>query len=292
MEGGTFQPCRKCDYLFNHTYCKDSGGTEGEALCLKKMKYGNSVKAVMSQYRFVAAFFIFPGQCIGKRKEGNVESLREVKRVMEREAKKGSCPLMFDRLEFGTNPFQTVTSEEKLDEVLAWLLRLKSFRQYAEKTIINNVYMDWDLFCKNPQFKRTRSVIDRERIYAGIQRYKKRLKLDYDRGLCLETVRCVFLFPQEEAEKYRIIHDGQETYAFILSNKYILGLFTYCDAARKSVVSDGVEYGHLAEQEQRKVRLECVEDVLFQALLLDDVEYTDGELSASLYTIYCMNEKE
>ncbi len=40
---------------------------------------------------------------------------------------------MFDRLEFGTNPFQTVTSEEKLDEVLAWLLRLKSFRQYAEK---------------------------------------------------------------------------------------------------------------------------------------------------------------
>ena len=53
-----------------------------------------------------------------------------------------------------------------------------------------------------------------------------------------------------------------------------------------------MEYGHLAEQEQRKVRLECVEDVLFQALLLDDVEYTDGELSASLYTIYCMNEKE
>ena len=71
---------------------------------------------------------------------------------------------MFDRLEFGSKPFQTVTSEEKLDEVLAWLLRLKSFRQYAEKTIINNVYMDLDMFCKNIQFKRTRSVIDREGI--------------------------------------------------------------------------------------------------------------------------------
>ncbi len=178
-----------------------------------------------------------------------MESLRDVKRVMEREVKKGSCPLMFDRLEFGSKPFQTVTSEEKLDEVLAWLLRLKSFRQYAEKTIINNVYMDLDIFCKNIQFKRTRSVIDREGIYARIQRYKKRLQPDYGRGLCLETARCIFTLPEGEAEKYRLTHDGQETYAFIMSNKYILGLFTYCEAARKSVVSDGVEYGHLTGQD-------------------------------------------
>ncbi len=66
---------------------------------------------------------------------------------MEREIKKGSCPLMFDRLEFGGKPFQFIMSEEKLDEVLAYLLRLKSFRQYAEKTIINNVYMDLDMLC-------------------------------------------------------------------------------------------------------------------------------------------------
>ena len=98
----------------------------------------------MSQQRFVTAFFIASGQCIGNGKEANVESLRDVKRVMEREAKKGSCPLVFDRLEFGIKPFQTITSEEKLNEVLAYLLRLKSFRQYAEKTIINNVYMDMD----------------------------------------------------------------------------------------------------------------------------------------------------
>ena len=95
-----------------------------------------------------------------------MESLRDVRRVMEREAKKGSCPLMFDRLEFGGKPFRFITSEDKLDEVLAWLLRLKAFRQYAEKTIINNVYMDLDMLCKNPQFKRTHSAIDREGIYA------------------------------------------------------------------------------------------------------------------------------
>ena len=220
-----------------------------------------------------------------------MESLRDVKRAMEREAKKGSCPLMFDRLEFGSKPFQPVTSEEKLDEALAWMLRIKTFRQYAEKTIINNVYMDLDMLCKNPQFKRTRSVMDREGIYARIQRYKKRLQPDYGRGFCLETVRCIFTLPEGEAEKYRLTHDGQETYAFIMSNKYILGLFTYCEAARKSVVPDGVEYGHLTEQEQKFVLLDGVGDVLFQALLLDDVEYGNGELSANLYTIYCLKEK-
>ena len=221
-----------------------------------------------------------------------MESLRDVKRAMEREAKKGSCPLMFDRLEFGSKPFQPVTSEEKLDEVLAWMLRIKTFRQYAEKTIINNVYMDLDMLCKNPQFKRTRSVMDREGIYARVQRYKKRLQPDYDGGLCLETVRCIFTLPEGEAEKCRLTHNGQETYAFIMSNKYILGLFTYCEAARKSAAADGVEYGHLTEPEQKIVLLDGVGDVLFQALLLDDVEYSGSGLSANLHTIYCLNQKE
>ena len=221
-----------------------------------------------------------------------MESLRDVKRAMEREVKKGSCPLVFDRLEFGMKPFQIITSEEKLDEVLAWLLRIKTFRQYAEKTIINNVYMDLDMLCKNPQFKRTRSVMDREGIYARVQRYKKRLQPDYDGGLCLETVQCIFTLPEGEAEKCRLTHNGQETYAFIMSNKYILGLFTYCEAARKSAAADGVEYGHLTEPEQKIVLLDGVGDVLFQALLLDDVEYSGSGLSANLHTIYCLNEKE
>ena len=53
-----------------------------------------------------------------------MESLRDVRRVMEREAKKGSSPLMFDRLEFGGKPFVSIPSEEKLDEVLAYLLKI------------------------------------------------------------------------------------------------------------------------------------------------------------------------
>lgn len=217
-----------------------------------------------------------------------MESLREVKRVMEREIKKGSCPIVFDRLEFGTSPFHFITSEEKLDDVLAYLLRIKSYKQYAEKIVINNVYMNLDLLCRNQQFKRTHSVIEREEIYSRIQKYKKKLNPDYNGRLCLETVNCIFKLPEADIEKSRMVYKGQETYAFIMSNKYILGLFTHCEAARKSVVMDGVEYEHLSKQEQGIVLLDSVRDVLFQALLFDNVEYAGGELSAGLHTIYCL----
>ena len=42
-----------------------------------------------------------------------MESLRDVKRVMEREIEKGSCPLQFEYLEFGEKPFQFIESEKK-----------------------------------------------------------------------------------------------------------------------------------------------------------------------------------
>lgn len=77
---------------------------------------------------------------------------------------KGSCPLAFERMEFGSKPFQFIISEEKLNEVLTYLLRIRTFGQYAGKSIINNVYMDLDMLCKKPQFKRTRSVVEREEV--------------------------------------------------------------------------------------------------------------------------------
>lgn len=67
------------------------------------------------------------------------------------------------------------------------LLRIRTFGQYAGKSIINNVYMDLDMLCKKPQFKRTRSVVEREEVYTKVQRYKRKLKPEYDGRVCLET---------------------------------------------------------------------------------------------------------
>ena len=189
-----------------------------------------------------------------------MESLRDVKRVMEREIEKGSCPLQFEYLEFGEKPFQFIESEEKLNEVLSYL-------------------------CRKIQFKRTHSPVERSEIQWKIQRYKNKLKPDYAGKVCLEIVQCVFSLPEGAAEKYQIVYDGQKTYAFAMSNKYILGLFTHCEAARKSAVEDGVEFVHLPENEQKIVSLENVRNVLFQALLLDNVTVENGLFHAQMCTV-------
>ena len=98
-------------------------------------------------------------------------------------------------------------------------------------------------------------------------------------------VHCIFSQPENDAEKRRIVYDGQETYAFAMSNKYILGLFTHCEAARKSAVEDGVEFVHLPENEQKIVSLENVRNVLFQALLLDNVTVENGLFHAQMCTV-------
>lgn len=142
-----------------------------------------------------------------------MESLRDVKRVMEREIEKGSCPLQFEYLEFGEKPFQFIESEKKLNEVLSYLLRLGEYRGYTEHLVGNNVYMDLDMLCRKIQFKRTHSPVERSEIHWKIQRYKNKLKPDYAGKVCLEMVQCIFSLPENAAEKCRIVYDGQETYA-------------------------------------------------------------------------------
>lgn len=103
--------------------------------------------------------------------------------------------------------------------------------------------------------------------------------------MCLETVQCIFSLPEGEADRYRMTYEGQETYGFTMSNKYILGLFAYCEAARKIIVCDGVEFEHLTEQEQKVVLLDDVRDVLFQALLLDNVSMEKNRIRADMCTV-------
>ena len=268
------------------------------ARSLEGMIIGNSVRAVISLSDLYLPLFYFMRRWAKWNGEENMtalrgaerrdmESLRSVKRSMEQETKKGSCPLAFDRIEFGAAPLQFIESEKKLDETFAYLLRIHSFRQYAGKTVSNNVYMDFDLLCREKKFRRARSLVEREEIYLRIQRHKKRMNPDYDGRVCVETVRCYFKLPDAELEKYKVSYGGEETYAFIMSSRYILGLFTCCEAARQTAVWDGVEYGHLTEPEQKIVRLEGV-DGLFQALLLDSVERAGDGFAADLYSVYCL----
>ena len=218
-----------------------------------------------------------------------MESMRAINRVMEREIAKGSCPLKLDHIEFGDYSYQEITSKEKLLEVLSYLLRIGDFKQYAGKTILNNVYMD--LRGKKPVFKRTRTAIERNNIFATIKRCAKKLKPEYNGDVYLETVRCYFDIPQEKLEKCRYTYQGNETYAFLMSDKYIMALYTHCLVARKEAAIQGMQIEGFTEKEYGMVRLENVGDVLFQALLFDDVKFQTGNIIGELLTIYVLGRE-
>ena len=211
-----------------------------------------------------------------------MESMRDINRVMEREIAKGSCPLKLDHIEFGDYSYQEITSKEKLLEVLSYLLRIGDFKQYAGKTILNNVYMD--LRGKKPVFKRTKTAMERNNIFATIRRYAKRLKPQYNGDVYLETVRCYFSIPQENLEKCRYTYQGNETYAFLMSDKYIMALYTHCLVARKEAAVQGIHIEGFTDKEYEMVRLENVGDVLFQALLLDNVKFENSNMYAEFCT--------
>lgn len=210
-----------------------------------------------------------------------MESMRDINRVMEREIAKGSSPLKLEHIEFGEYSYQEITSKEKLLEVLSYLLRIGDFSQYAGKTILNNVYMD--LRGKKPVFKRTRMAIERNNIFATIKRYARKLKPQYNGDVYLETVRCYFDIPQENLEKCRYTYQGNETYAFPMSDKYIMALYMHCLVTRKEVATQGVQIKDFTEKDYGMVRLENVGDVLFQALLWDRTK-REGQI---LCTDFC-----
>ena len=211
-----------------------------------------------------------------------MESMRDINRVMEREIAKGSSPLKLDHIEFGDYSYQEITSEKKLEDVLSYLLRIRDFRQYAGKTILNNVYMD--LRGRKPVFKRTRTAIERNNIFATIKRYAKKLKPQYNGDVYLEMVRCYFDISQENLAKCRYTYQGNETYAFLLSDKYIMALYTHCLVARKEAALQKMQIEGFTEKEYGMVSLVKVWDVLFQALLLDDIRLEDDKMYAEFCT--------
>lgn len=215
-----------------------------------------------------------------------MESMRDINRVMEREIAKGSSPLKLDHVEFGDYSYQEITSEEKLEDVLSYLLRIRDFRQYAGKTILNNVYMD--LRGRKPVFKRTRTAIERNNIFTTIKRYVKKLQPQYNGDVYLETVRCYFDMSQENLEKCRYTYQGNETYAFVMSDKYIMALYTHCMVARKEAALQEIQIEGFTEKEYGMVRLEKVENVLFQSLLFDNVRIREEKLYTELLTLYLL----
>ena len=279
---------------FDWRYCIDFQNNQYRSRCYpycirklldKKSKRRNiELLDILSKGGAARTWLLF--YCQKEGAERYMESMRDVDRVMEREIKKGSTPLQFEQLGFGDYSYNEITSQEKLLQVLSYLLRIGEYEPFAGKTIGNNVYMD--MRGKKAVFKRTRLTYERNNIFATIKRLAKKYKPDYEGKVYLETVRCFFTISAEELEKCRYNYKGKDTYAFVMSDRYIMALYTYCLSARKAVALENIEMEGLSEAELSMVKLESVREVLFQALLLDDVKFEDGKMYAELSSIYLL----
>ena len=143
-----------------------------------------------------------------------------------------------------------------------------------------------DLCGRKPVFKRTRTAIERNNIFTTIKRHAKKLKPQYNGDVYFETVRCYFDIPQENLERCRYTYQGNETYAFPMSDKYIMALYTHCLVMRKEAILQEIQIAGFTEKEYGMVRLENVGGVLFQALLFDNILVENKKLNVELYTMY------
>jgi len=221
-----------------------------------------------------------------------MQSLRDVKRRMEIEVDKGrATPLELKEIGLKQDEsFREITSMEHYKNVLNWLLRLNEYRT-GEATVVNNVYMDKKPFENKAEFSRARSVIERMNYSLDAIKYAKKKNPSFDGDCVLEEAVCRFDLPEEIKQQCKYIYNDKETYAFSMSNKYILGLFCHCEEYRAGYALGYEAKYDIETRNQKIMALKNVKDVLFQALLLDDVWTDDNRICAKLYTIYVIDKE-
>jgi hypothetical protein len=213
-----------------------------------------------------------------------MESMRDTKRIMQREIEKGSTPLSFEKISLNDECYQEIVSREKLTEVLQYLHRIGPYKEIAEKTVINNVYTY--MRGNVPDFCRARSRFDRDKLFHQMMKREKKMKPAYQGDCYIETAECFFSLPEDEWENRRMTYKQNEAFGFIMSNKYILGLYKYCREARRDFAWDVMKIRNDCTQVETQLMTMQNVKVLTNCLLLDDV-WMDGRLiGAKLYTVF------
>ena len=224
------------------------------------------------------AVFIIGGKNMGDK--------RELKRLMDREIKKGSFPLQFERIAYHKDTYRLIQSEEKLEEVFNYLFRMGSFRCYEEVTVVNNIYMDYDIIHNECIMRRVKSILERIELRSKMLFRARRLKPDYENGKVIaESIKCYFKVDQEQMDQYKMKRKEIEVYGFPMSSKYMVGLYLLCEEARRNVSEEMITQAGMEERYKNVARLTNVRDGIFKSLLLDNIHYDEGCFVADMISI-------
>lgn len=222
-----------------------------------------------------------------KEEEPDMESQRDVLRMIEREIQKGSVPVWFAGMGFADDTYHLVESQAKMNQLLEYFFRNGEFAVMADKQVRSNVYMDGA--GKKPEFRPAKSDRDRRNLEEAAKRWIRKKHPTFDGDVYVENVRCFLELPEEEKEKRKCVVNGEETTALIFRKKHLIGLYLQCLIHRKEVMQEIPQLEGFSEVCNRIYRLRDV-DVLFQCLLLDQMEWEDGKLYGHFSTVYLLKE--
>lgn len=212
--------------------------------------------------------------------EREMESQRDVLRVIENEIKKGSAPVEFLGIDFPEDTYHMVESQAKMYQLLDYFFRTGEYKVMLDKQIRSNMYMD--TLGRNPAFRNTQSERDRRNLEAAAKRWIKKKKPSFDGDVYVEKVD-FYLDLKEENGKG--IYKGSDTTALIFSKKHLNGLYLQCLMHRKDIMEQQEYSGERSDTYEKIFRLKDV-DVLFQCLLMDQIQWVDGKLCVPFCTVY------
>ena len=215
-----------------------------------------------------------------------MESQRDILRVIEKEIKKGSAPVAFAGLGFSEKCYHLVDSQAKMNQLLDYFFRNEEYSALADRQVKSNIYAEMG---KRLNFRSARSDRDRKNMEVAAKRWIKKKHPTFDGDVYVENIRCFLDISKEELEKRKCTVNEQDITALIFSQKHLEALYLQCLMHRRNAMQEVLELKGLSETCNRIYKLQDV-DVLFQCLLMDQMDWEEERLYVQFSTIYLLNQ--
>ena len=221
----------------------------------------------------------------GKRVKEVVDGKKvTVYETVEKEIKKGSAPVAFAGLGFSEECYHLVDSQAKMNQLLDYFFRNEEYAALTDRQVKSNIYAEMG---KRLNFRSARSDRDRKNMEVAAKRWIKKKHPTFDGDVYVENIRCFLDISQEELEKRKCTVNEQDTTALIFSQKHLEALYLQCLMHRRNAMQEVPESKGLSETCNRIYKLQDV-DVLFQCLLMDQMDWEEGKLYVQFSTVYLL----
>mgnify|MGYP000531352625 CR=1 FL=1 len=264
--------------------------TEAKAKEIRKIAEGLIASAVKEKDNFEEVTIkakVAKKDAEGKRVKEVVDGKKvTVYETVEKEIKKGSAPVAFAGLGVSEECYHLVDSQAKMNQLLDYFFRNEEYAALAERQVKSNIYAEMG---KRLNFRSARSDRDRKNMEVAAKRWIKKKHPTFDGDVYVENIRCFLDISREELEKRKCTVNEQDTTALIFSQKHLEALYLQCLMHRRNAMQEIPELKGLSETCNRIYKLQDV-DVLFQCLLMDQMDWEEEKLYVQFSTIYLLKQ--